>query len=119
MAAHRADPGTDGGVYGVLCAAADAISSARPGARQENVGDYIQRLENLEKIAKAHAGVLHVYAVQAGRDLRVVVDPSVVGDSAAAELAGEICRDISAQLKFPGMIRVTVVRELRCVEYAK
>lgn len=119
VAAHHADPGTDGGVYGVLCAAADAISSARPGARQENVGDYIQRLENLEKIAKAHAGVLHVYAVQAGRDLRVVVDPSVVGDSAAAELAGEICRDISAQLKFPGMIRVTVVRELRCVEYAK
>lgn len=119
VAAHHADPGTDGGVYGVLCAAADAISSARPGARQENVGDYIQRLENLEKIAKAHAGVSQVFAVQAGRDLRIVVDPAVVGDQAAAELAGEICRDISAQLKFPGMIRVTVVRELRCVEYAK
>jgi len=119
VAAHHADAGTDGGVYGVLCAAADAISSARPGARQENVGDYIQRLENLEKIAKSHAGVLHVFAVQAGRDLRVVVDPAVVADNAASELAGEICRDISAQLKFPGMIRVTVVRELRCVEYAK
>ena len=119
VAAHHADAGTDGGVYGVICAAADAISSARPGARQENVGDYIQRLENLEKIAKAHAGVLHVFAVQAGRDLRIVVDPSVVGDQAASELAGEICRDISAQLKFPGMIRVTVIRELRCVEYAK
>ncbi|MGN0846281.1 MAG: ribonuclease Y [Kiritimatiellia bacterium] len=119
VAAHHAEAGTDGGVYGVLCAAADAISSARPGARQEDVGDYIQRLENLEKIAKSHAGVSNVYAVQAGRDLRIVVDPSVVGDQAASELAGEICRDISAQLKFPGMIRVTVVRELRCVEYAK
>ena len=119
VAAHHAEPGTDGGVYGVLCAAADAISSARPGARQEDVGDYIQRLENLEKIAKSHAGVSQVYAVQAGRDLRIVVDPSVVGDQAAAELAGEVCRDISAQLKFPGMIRVTVVRELRCIEYAK
>ena len=119
VAAHHADPGTDGGVYGVLCAAADAISSARPGARLENVGDYVQRLENLEKIAKAHAGVVQALAVQAGRDLRVVVDPSVVGDAAAAELAGAICRDISAQLAFPGLVRVTVVRELRCVEYAK
>ena len=119
VAAHHAEAGTDGGVYGVLCAAADAISSARPGARQEKIADYIQRLENLEKIAKSHAGVANVFAVQAGRDLRIVVDPAVVGDQAAAELAGDICRDISAQLKFPGMIRVTVVRELRCVEYAK
>lgn len=119
VAAHHAEAGADGGVYGVLCAAADAISSARPGARQENVGDYVQRLENLEKIAKSHEGVTQVYAVQAGRDLRIVVDPVAVGDQAAGELAGEICRDISAQLKFPGMIRVTVVRELRCVEYAK
>lgn len=119
VAAHHAEAGTDGGVYGVLCAAADAISSARPGARQEKVSDYIQRLENLEKIAKAHEGVSNVFAVQAGRDLRILVDPTVVGDQAAAELAGEICRDISTQLKFPGMIRVTVVREVRCVEYAR
>lgn len=119
VAAHHADPGTDGGVYGVLCAAADAISSARPGARRENAGDYVQRLENLEKIATSRPGVLHAYAVQAGRDLRVVVDPAAVGDQAAAELAGEICRDISAQVKFPGLVRVTVVRELRCVEYAR
>ncbi len=119
VAAHHAEAGKDGGVYGVLCAAADAISSARPGARQEKAADYIQRLENLEKIAKAHAGVSNVFAVQAGRDLRIIVDPAVVDDQAAAELAGEICRDISAQLKFPGMIRVTVIRELRCMEYAK
>ncbi len=119
VAAHHSEAGVDGGVYGVICAAADAISSARPGARQEKAADYIQRLENLEKIAKSHPGVANAFAVQAGRDLRVMVDPDAVGDQAAAELAGEICRDISAQLKFPGMIRVTVVRELRCVEYAK
>ena len=119
VAAHHSEAGVDGGVYGVLCAAADAISSARPGARQEKVADYVQRLENLEKIAMSHPGVAGAFAVQAGRDLRVVVDPAAVGDQAAAELAGEICRDISSQVKFPGMIRVTVVRELRCVEYAR
>lgn len=119
VAAHHADPDTNGGVYGVLCSAADAISSARPGARQENVAGYIERLEQIEKLAKAHAGVMNVFAVQAGRDLRVVVDPMAVGDAEASMLAGEICREISAQTKIPGLIRVTVVRELRCVEYAK
>ena len=119
VAAHHADPGTDGGVYGVLCAAADAISSARPGARQESLGDYVQRLEAIEKLARAHKGVQNVYAVQAGRDLRVLVDPAAVPDRDIPSLAGEICRDISTQLKFPGLIRVTVIRELRCVEYAK
>ena len=119
VAAHHAEPGTDGGVYGVLCAAADAISSARPGARQESARDYVQRLEEIEKIARAHDGVTGVFAVQAGRDLRVLVDPAAIGDQAASELAAEICRDISARVTFPGMIRVTVIRELRCVEYAK
>ena len=119
VAAHHSDPETNGGVYGVLCSAADAISSARPGARQENVAGYIERLEQIEKLAKAHAGVVNVFAVQAGRDLRVVVDPTAVGDAEASMLAGEICREISAQTKIPGLIRVTVVRELRCVEYAK
>ena len=119
VAAHHSDPGTDGGVYGVLCSAADAISSARPGARQESLGDYVQRLETIEKLARAHKGVVNVYAVQAGRDLRVLVDPDVLPDADIPTLAGEICRDISNQLKFPGLIRVTVIRELRCVEYAK
>ncbi len=119
VAAHHAEPGVDGGVYGVLCAAADAISSARPGARQESVSDYVQRLEEIEKIARSHDGVTGVFAVQAGRDVRVLVDPAAVGDQAASELAGKICRDISARVTFPGMIRVTVIRELRCVEYAK
>jgi len=119
VAAHHGETGTEGGVYGVLCAAADAISSARPGARLENAADYVQRLADLEKLAKAHAGVTGVFAVQAGRDLRVIVDPGSVSDAETGVLAGEICREISERVKFPGQIRVTVVREFRCTEYAK
>ena len=119
VAAHHGETETNGGVYGVLCAAADAISSARPGARQETLGDYVQRLEDFERIAKKHEGVMNVMAVQAGRDLRVVVDPDKVPDIKASELAREICREISATRRFPGQIRVTVIRETRCVEYAR
>ena len=82
------------------------------------MGDYIQRMEDLEKLARAHEGVTGVFAVQAGRDLRVIVNPSVLTDDAAGGLA-PICREISERIKFPGQIRVTVVRELRCTEYAK
>ena len=119
VAAHHGETETNGGVYGVLCAAADAISSARPGARQETLGDYVQRLEDFERIAKKHEGVMNVMAVQAGRDLRVVVDPDKIPDIKASELAREICREISATRRFPGQIRVTVIRETRCVEYAR
>ena len=119
VAAHHGEGDVDGGVYGVLCMAADAISSARPGARQETLGDYVQRLEDFERIAKKHEGVLNVMAVQAGRDLRVVVDPDEVSDDKTSELARDICREISATRKFPGQIRVTVIREKRCVEYAR
>ena len=120
VAAHHDGPGSDsGGVFGVLCAAADAISSARPGARQESLTDYVQRLEEIEKIAREQPGVVNVYAVQAGRDVRVIVDPEKVGDQEAADLAGTVCREISARVTVPGLIRVTVVRELRCTEYAK
>jgi len=119
VAAHHAEAGADGGALGVLCAAADAISSARPGARQETAESYIERMGEIETIAKSHAGVQQVFAVQAGRDLRVMVDPGQVDDGAAVVLARDICRDISAHVKFPGQIRVTVIRELRCTEYAK
>jgi ribonuclease Y len=119
VAAHHGETDSNGGVYGVLCAAADAISSARPGARQETLGDYVQRLEDFERIARKYDGVMNVMAVQAGRDLRVVVDPDKVPDTKASELAREICREISATRKFPGQIRVTVIRETRCVEYAR
>jgi ribonuclease Y len=119
VAAHHGEGDVDGGVYGVLCSAADAISSARPGARQESLGEYVQRLEDFERIAKKHEGVISVMAVQAGRDLRVVVDPDKMQDSDASALARDICREISSTRKFPGQIRVTVIREKRCVEYAR
>ena len=119
VAAHHGEAETNGGVYGVLCSAADAISSARPGARQENLGDYMQRLEDIERIAKKHDGVVSVMAVQAGRDLRVVIDPAKMQDADTAALARDICREISSTRKLPGQVRVTVIREMRCVEYAR
>ena len=119
VAAHHPEAHIDGGVYGVLCAAADAISSSRPGARQETTEIYVERLEKLEALVMAHPGVVKTFAVQAGRDVRVIVDPGKVSDADAELLARDVCREISAQLKFPGQIRVTVIRELRCTEYAK
>jgi ribonuclease Y len=116
---HHRETGTDGGVYGIVCAAADAISAARPGARKENAHDYIERSGAIEKIATSHKGVKSAYAVQSGRDLRVFVDPEEVGDAGAVELAREICREISDRVKFPGAVKVTVIRESRCVEYAR
>ena len=119
VAAHHPEAHLDGGVYGVLCSAADAISSSRPGARQETVDVYVERLRKLEQIVLAHEGVLKSYAVQAGRDLRIIVDPGKVSDAAAELLARDVCREISSTLQFPGQIRVTVVREMRVTEYAK
>ena len=119
VAAHHPEAKLNGGVYGVLCSAADAISSSRPGARQETVDIYVERLRKLEDVVKSHPGVLKSYAVQAGRDLRVVVDPGSVSDADAQLLARDICREISATIQFPGQIRVTVVREMRITEYAK
>ena len=119
VAAHHGEAATNGGIYGILCSAADAISSARPGARQETLSDYVQRLEDFEQIARKHEGVVSVMAVQAGRDLRIVVDPEKMNDLEAAALARDICREISSTRKFPGQIRVTVIRETRCIEYAR
>ena len=119
VAAHHPEAKVDGGVFGVLCAAADAISSCRPGARQETVDIYAERLRKLEQIVNSHCGVLKTYAVQAGRDVRVIVDPGAVSDADAQLLARDICREISSAVKFPGQIRVTVIREMRVTEYAK
>jgi ribonuclease Y len=118
VAAHHGDIQAEG-VYGVLCAAADAISSSRPGARNESMGVYVQRLEKLEAIANSFPGVKKTFAVQAGREVRVLVDPVQVSDNDAIVMAREICQQISANLQFPGQIRVVIVRETRCVEYAK
>lgn len=106
-------------LLGILVSAADAISASRPGARSETVATYIKRLENLEQIGLSHPGVDKCFAVQAGRELRVVVHPDRVNDEQAFALARGLARKIEEELHYPGQIRVTVVRETRYIEYAK
>ena len=106
-------------VYAVLCDAADAITAARPGARAETTDLYLQRLEKIEKICNQYAGVKSSYAVQAGREIRIMVEPSKFNDHGASLLAKNIAKQISQEAKIPGTARVTVIRETRCVEYAK
>jgi ribonuclease Y len=106
-------------VEAVLVIAADAISASRPGARGESLEHYVKRLENLEKIASEKPGVERVYALQAGREIRVMVKPTDVDDDAAVLLSHEIAREIEEQLEYPGQIKVTVIRESRAVEFAK
>lgn len=107
------------GPLGILVGAADAISASRPGARSETLTTYIKRVEDLEKIGCSFPGVERCFAVQAGRELRVMVQPEQLTDEQAFALARNISRKIEEQLQYPGQIRVTVVRETRCVEYAK
>jgi ribonuclease Y len=106
-------------VEAVLVIAADAISASRPGARGESLESYIKRLETLEKIAGAKKGVERVYALQAGREIRVMVKPAEVDDDTAVLLSHEIAREIEDQLEYPGQIKVTVIRESRATEFAK
>ena len=106
-------------VEAVLVIAADAISASRPGARGESLENYIKRLESLEKIAAAKKGVERVYALQAGREIRVMVKPSEIDDDTAVLLSHEIAREIEDQLEYPGQIKVTVIRESRATEFAK
>jgi ribonucrease Y len=105
-------------VEAVLLIAADAISASRPGARGENLEHYIKRLESLEQLAASHAGVEKVYALQAGREIRVIVKPQEIDDDAAVLLSHEIAREIESHLEYPGQIRVTVIRESRAVDVA-
>jgi ribonuclease Y len=106
-------------VEAILVIAADAISASRPGARGESLENYIKRLENLEKLASAKPGVEKVYALQAGREIRVMVKPTDVSDDEAALLSHEIAREIEDQMEYPGQIKVTVIRESRATEFAK
>ena len=106
-------------IEAVLVQAADAVSAARPGARRESLENYIKRLEALEEIAEKHKGVEKCYAMQAGREVRVMVKPAEVNDNGTALLAREIAKEIEEQLDYPGQIRVTVIRESRATELAK
>jgi ribonucrease Y len=106
-------------VEAVIVQAADALSGARPGARGESLEQYVRRLRDLEQIATRHEGVDKVYAMQAGREIRVMVAPTSVDDDRAALLSHEIAREIEKELEYPGQIKVTVIRESRSVEYAR
>ncbi|MFC0299614.1 ribonuclease Y [Virgibacillus soli] len=103
----------------VLVAAADALSAARPGARSETLENYIKRLEKLEEISESFAGVEKSYAIQAGREIRIIVKPEEIDDIASIHIARDIRKRIESELNYPGHIKVTVIRETRAVEYAK
>ena len=107
------------GPLGILVSAADAISASRPGARSETMSTYLKRVEDLEKIASVMPGVEKAFAVQAGRELRVFVQPEKVNDEEAFTLARNIASKIQNELQYPGQIKITVIRETRCVEVAK
>ena len=107
------------GPLGILVSAADAISASRPGARSENMATYLKRVEDLEKIALTFPGVEKCFAVQAGRELRVLVQPDQITDEQAFSLARNVALKIENELQYPGQIKITVIRETRCVEVAK
>ena len=118
IASHHEDeePQT---IYAVLVAAADAVSASRPGARRESLDAYVKRLEKLEEVAKTFSGVSKAFAIQAGREVRVDVAPTVTDDGEMQKLAYDIARKIEEELRYPGQIKVTLIRETRAVEYAK
>jgi ribonuclease Y len=97
----------------------DAISGARPGARREIVEAYIKRLNNLEQLALSYPGVLKTYAIQAGRELRVIVGADKIDDNATERLSNEIAHKIQTEMTYPGQVKVTVIRETRAVSFAK
>lgn len=116
IAHHEDRPRT---IEGVIVKAADAISGARPGARRNSVEDYIRRLEGLETAATSFEGVEKAYAIQAGREVRVFVEPTKLDDYAAYQLARDVAKKIESELQYPGEVKVTVIRETRVIEYAR
>jgi ribonuclease Y len=118
IAAHHEDE-SPRDVLPILVQASDALSGARPGARREMLANYLKRLEELEKIAKSFSGVEKSYAIQAGREVRIIVDNHKVSDEVATMLARDIAKKVESELSYPGQIRVTVIRETRAIEYAR
>jgi ribonuclease Y len=115
---HHSDAVADSAIS-VLVQAADAVSSARPGARRETLESYVKRLEKLEKIADSFKGVAKAFAIQAGREIRIMVENKEISDEQAEELAQEIARKVEKDLEYPGQVKVVVIRETRAIEYAK
>jgi ribonuclease Y len=105
--------------YTPLIAAADAVSASRPGARRETLERYIKRLEKLEEIASGFEGVENCYAIQAGREIRVIADADSIDDNVAMKVARDIAKKIEEEMTYPGEIKVTLLREVRCIEYAR
>jgi ribonuclease Y len=118
VAEHHFDTPTVS-IWGFIVSAADAISSARPGARRESLENYIKRLKALEEIADSFKGVEKSFAIQAGREVRIMVKPDEIDDLGAMRLARDIVKRIEDGLEYPGQIKVTVIRETRSVDFAK
>jgi ribonuclease Y len=118
IAAHHEDVAPIS-LYPILIQAADTVSSTRPGVRRETLTNYVNRLTKLEEIADTFRGVQKSYVIQAGREIRVMVDPESIDDAQAEELATQIAARIQDEMEYPGQIKVTIIREIRYTNYAK